>query len=246
MMKQKKYPKSISSAIAAAKKEGKELQVSSYEITYDPMPSRKEKLPRQVRDELDDIHELLYSNPKEAIPKLLELKQKYPKIPVLYNYLAGAYSQVRNHKACRDLIIENYKNNPDYLFAKINYAQICINEGDAGKVAEIFQNKFDLKILYPNRNRFHVTEFAGFTGVLCAYFCVTGERETAELLYKSLTEVSPDSDMVKYAKSFLQPSLITRIRNWASAKSRKIDAELEKAKTEGKQTDDTEPPHFEA
>ncbi|BBL73680.1 tetratricopeptide repeat protein [Methylomagnum ishizawai] len=242
----KKHAKQIADAIALAEKSGEELHLSSYEITHDPMPSKKDKIPRQVKMQLEELNELVYTNPEQAIPRLLQLKSVYPKMPVLYNYLAAAYGRIGDHKSSRQLIVENYENNPDYLFAKVNYAQICLNEGEVDKVPEIFGNKFDLKMLYPSRNRFHVTEFAGFTGVMCAYYSSTGNKELAKLWYKSLKEVAPDSEMVKFAKSFVHPSILTRIRNWAAKKSRSIDQKLEQEKKKAEEYENTEGPHFEA
>lgn len=109
------------------------------------------------------------------------------------------------------MIIENYQHNPDYLFAKINYAQLCIEKREFANIPLIFGNKFDLKLLYPRRNIFHVTEFAGFTAVMCAYYCGIGKRDTAQLLFDLLKEVAPESEMVGYAKSFISPSLFTRL-----------------------------------
>jgi hypothetical protein len=86
-------------------------------------------------------------------------------------------------------------------------------DGDLEKILEIFDGKFDLKLLYPNRNCFHVTEFAGFTGVACAYFAAIGKRDTAQLFYKSLLKVVPDSHMIQFARQFLYPPLLTKLMN---------------------------------
>ena len=47
---------------------------------------------------------------------------------------------------------------PDYLFGRLAYARDCLERGDLDKVSEIFEGKFDLKLLYPDRERFHVSE----------------------------------------------------------------------------------------
>ncbi len=118
---------------------------------------------------------MVKSNPKQAIPELLTLKENYPDIPVLYNYLCMAYEFTGNRAASREIIIENYQKSPDYLFAKINYAQVCLYEGNTEKIPEIFDGKFDLSLIYPERTRYHVSEFTGFAGVMCAYFAsITG------------------------------------------------------------------------
>jgi tetratricopeptide (TPR) repeat protein len=200
------------------------LHISSYTITDEPIRNSKaDKLPQLVIDQLDDIFNLLSSNPQQAIEQLLVLKKAYPKAPKLYNFLSVAYMNMGNKEAAWDLIFENYRQNPDYLFAKINYAQLCLDKGEFEKIPLIFDNKFDLKLLYPHRNTFHITEFAGFTGVLCVYYCRIGERDTAQILFKSLKKVAPDSPMVNYAKTFLAPSLFTRLARWLLTKPGKAN-----------------------
>ena len=212
-MARKKQGSDNRQSLAKYKKGGGKLQFSIYTITSDPIEDQKENLPKPVRDRLQGLFKMIRGNPKHAIEELLVLIEKHPDVPVLYNYLSIAYESTGNRKAMREITFENYQQNPDYLFAKINYAQFCMMDGDFDKIPEIFDGKFDLKLLYPNRNCFHVTEFAGFTGVACAYFAATGKQDTAQLLYKSLLKVAPDSSAVPFAKRFLYPSLLTKLMN---------------------------------
>lgn len=204
------------------KQGGKELYFSSYKITDSPIKTNEDKFSKSANDQLEVIFDMLTTDPKQAIEKLLVLKEAYPQSPMLYNHLSVAYGRMGNNKAMQELVIENYHKNPDYLFAKINYAQLCLNKGEFEKIPVIFDNKFDLKMLYPNRNTFHVTEFAGFTGVMCAYYCSIGERDAAQLLFNSLKKAMPESEMVNYAKRFLYPSLVTKLLRWVYKKRQKV------------------------
>ncbi len=212
-MARKKQRSGNRQSLAKFKKGGEKLQFSSYTITYEPLDNKDENLPKPVKDRLQDLYEMLRGNPKQVIEELLVLKENYPNVPRLYNFLSAAYEAIGDRTATREIIIKNYQQNPEYLFAKLNYAQICLMDGDFDKIPEIFGGQFDLKLLYPNRNCFHVTEFAGFTGVTCAYFAATGKQETAQLLYKSLLEVAPDSNMIEFARRFFYPSLLTKLMN---------------------------------
>ncbi len=182
-----------------------------YEITYRPVVDPKiQKLPPAVQQELGG---LLVSNRKEAvqaIPRLLEFKQQYPKIPLIYNYLSIAYGFVDTERQ-KQAIEENYRENPGYLFARCHYAQLCLQEGMADKVPAIFDKKFDLKALYPRRNQFHATEYAAFTGVLCAYFKKIGDQEMARYLYDCLRETVPNADETRQAKALMEPGLLGRV-----------------------------------
>jgi hypothetical protein len=47
-----------------------------------------------------------------------------------------------------------------------------------------------MKMLYPQRNELHITEFIAFTGTVGYYFCRIGDPDTAEIYYKNLREIS--------------------------------------------------------
>ena len=217
---------------ATLKNDVNSLYVSSYEITDSPLKNNENKFSKADQKKVNAIFEILITNPEQAIEKLLALKERYPQAPVLYNYLSLAYSKIGNRKATSKLVMENYLINPDYLFAKINYAQLCLEKGEVGKIPEIFDQKFDLKLLYPHRNIFHVTEFAGFTGVMCAYYCSIGNLDTAKILFDVLKEIAPESLMVNYAKHFLHPSMITKLQRWVYKKrwtdSNKLESKEQK------------------
>ena len=200
----------------------------NYTITDEPIRNQENDLPASVTEQLETLFLTIAHTPKQAIEPLLVLKATYPNASKIYNFLSVAYGRVGNHRAMQAVILENYQHNPDYLFAKINYAQLCLTLGELDKIPLIFNNQFDLKLLYPKRNVFHITEFAGLTGVICAYYCSIGERDAALLLFDALKEVTPESDMVNYAKSFLFPSLLTRFLR----KGRKILSQYKNQKTQ--------------
>jgi tetratricopeptide (TPR) repeat protein len=189
----------------------KPIYISTYEITDEPIPDRRYKrLPQEVKDAIDRLYDTSQRRPQQAIPELLELLEKYPDIPQLYNFLSLAYSRSGQIDKANQVIRKNYRRNPDYLFARLNYAELCMANGDYDKVAEIFDNKFDLKMLYPKRNRFHITEVAGFLGILGLYFVGIGERETAEKHYDILKQIAPRYPTTKALRRRLHPGFWQR------------------------------------
>ena len=150
---------------------------------------------------------------------MADLIKKYPQIPRLYNYLSVAYSCAGQGEKAEEAILDNYRRNPDYLFARLNYAELCLRQRDYRKVAEIFENKFDLKLLYPNRKRFHITEVAGFMGLIGIYFLETGEREGAEKYHEILKELAPRHPMAKMLRSKLYPSFLLRLLSRLAGKA---------------------------
>ena len=163
------------------------LVYTEYDITDEPLDkSDLKKLPSQVQARIDDLYELAQHDPRQAIPELERLVTTYPHIPTFANHLSIAYLAAGNQEKATALVREAYRRHPQYLFAKVNYANLCLQQGEIGKVPGIFDHACDLQQLYPHRTRFHVSEFIGFAWVMCRYFCTIGERKTAALYYQML------------------------------------------------------------
>ena len=195
------------------------LQLIEYEITAEPMhDDHYEQLPRHVQDDFDRLYFLAQEQPLKAIPELEQWLEKYPDIPMLYNFLGAAYSRAGKHEQAERTVLENCRRNPDYLFARLNYADICLFRGEYTKVAEILENKFDLKLLYPHRSLFHVSEFTAFMRVIGTYFLGIGERKTAEVAYKALRKIDPDSEATRLLKTALDLNRMQKLMQKALMK----------------------------
>jgi len=190
---------------------------TEYDITDEPLDNRAiKKLPSQVQERIDDLYELAQRDPRQVIPELERLIATYPHVPTFFNYLSIAYLAAGDQEQATAMVREAYRRHPQYLFAKVNYANLCLQQGEIGKVPGIFDYAYDLQQLYPHRTRFHVSEFTGFAWVMCRYFCAIGERETAVLYYQMLKQVAPRHPMTKHAKRSLYPPFWVRwLRTWA-------------------------------
>lgn len=182
-----------------------------YEITTEPIEDKNiEKLPKEVRERMNDLFTLVHSKPEGAINQLRDLIAQYPHIPQFRNYLTIAYSKLGDEERVNSMIIENYKKNPEYLFAKTHYAELCLQRGELDKIPEIFENKFDLSLLYPNRKKFHMSEVAAFMGVLGQYFFRIGKTQPAKAYYRALKEIYPHNIATKRLRHMLYPSIFVR------------------------------------
>lgn len=185
-----------------------------YEITGEPIQNAYYKqLPDEVKDTVERLHDLAQRHPKQAIPELEALIQAYPRLPMLYNYLSVAYARIGGKQKAKEVIVRHYEQNPDYLFARINYAEICLQDEDYDKIGEIFDHKFDLKLLYPKRNRFHTSEYLGFMGVVAPYYVAKGERELAVRIYAVMSDIDASHMMTKRVRKLLYPGFFRRLFN---------------------------------
>lgn len=187
-------------------KETQILRLVEYEITWEPIPdARKEKLPKEVQEAIPRLHDEIKIHPRKVIPELLELIEKHPDYPTFYNFLSVAYENAGHYRKAKDTILENYRRNPDYLFARLNYAELCLAEGDIERIPAIFNHRFDLKLLYPQRKVFHITEVLNFMGIMGVYCAVAGKRDTAEQYYAILKQLDPDHYMTRRLGAYLHP-----------------------------------------
>ncbi len=182
----------------------------SYELTTAPiLDQRFHNLPQEVQDEFNQLSEIAETNSTDAIPRLLELIQLYP-LSLIYSCLAIAYGQVDPEKQ-KQIIAENYQKNPKNLFARCNYARLCLAENKTDDIPEIFSNHFELKPLYPKRTQFHITEYTALTSVACEYLFQKGNVEQAEALLTKLQEIAPESVETRLIKEMLQPTFWQKI-----------------------------------
>lgn len=122
----------------------------------------------------DDIYELMEKYHRIALGKskiskmqirdLEKIVRQYPKVNPFKNYLVQAYVRRKAKDKAKELLIKHIEEAPDYLFAKINLAQLYMMEGETlEKIHEIIpENTHSLQDLYPNKTLFHVTEFFAF------------------------------------------------------------------------------------
>jgi tetratricopeptide (TPR) repeat protein len=182
------------------------LRHAEYEITDEPLDSPYLKLlPAQVRETLEDLYDKAQRQPKAAIPDLERFVATYPQVPMFANYLSIAYLKVGEIEKAEACVLESYRRHPTYLFARVHYANVCFRKGEIAKIPDIFNHKLDLKLLYPRRKRFHVSEFTGFAGIMCRYYNAIGERDAAIIYYQILKQLAPRHPLTKHAKRLLYP-----------------------------------------
>lgn len=188
--------------------EYKEFNITDEAIEH---PAVK-KLPGSVRDEMDTFIEMIQSKPKKAIDRLLQLCNEYPSVPHFTNYLANAYSVSGDTEKAEKLIYESLQKFPDYLFAKIQCAELAIRNKEFSKIPGIFNHKYDLKSLYPMRDTFHVSEVIHFNGIIGCYFSAINEISSADACLQLIKELSPDSIWIKRIKKLKNTSsLLSRL-----------------------------------
>jgi len=164
-------------------------------ITPEPVqPPDAPPYNEEAQYEYQRLVALTTKDPERAISQLEEARARYPEQRQLSNALTVAHLYAGHHNEAYRVAEETYRRFPNYLFAKVNYASQCLERGEIDKVAEILDGKFDLKLLYPERDAFHMSEFVGYTALIGRYFLAIGEIRSAVAAYKVLSEMAPEAD----------------------------------------------------
>ena len=93
------------------------------------------------------LYELAKKNPKKGKKEVEGLYNKYPNHPEILNLLASIYLSLGKMGKANRLIEENYRKNPDYLFAKINFADLLLRQNASETIPDIFNQTFHLPAL---------------------------------------------------------------------------------------------------
>ena len=178
------------------------LTVVSYEITEEPLPDTTyARLPIDVQERINLLHdEVLQAWPKptSALVALKGLIQQYPDVPALYNYLYIAHQKLGQREEAAQVLQETVQRFPHYLFGRITWAEECLKHGEPEKVTDIFGGMFDLQLLYPERDRFHLSELMSFQSVVARYFHAVGDQEQAQRHYEIMRQIDPEHASTRF------------------------------------------------
>ncbi len=179
----------------------RKLEVKELMITYDPIETKWTKMtPKSLRKKITQLHEYTQSDPKRAINEIAKIYLRQKELPVLNNYLCLSYEAIGDLESVEAITTRNYKSFPRYLFAKTNYASICLRKGELDKIKEIFEYKSDLQSLYPKRKIFHFTEFLAYMNIWAVYYYKIGEKNAAKACYESMKVIGPEHRMTRSTK----------------------------------------------
>lgn len=144
-------------------------------ITYEPIPQPDYgKDPEEVKENeaiFYTIHKEVVTQKelKDLTVRIMEGIKKWPRSPVFYNHLFNTYLLLNDTKKANAVQQEQFDKFPNYLFAKITYANSLYQQDKADKIPAVFNNQLTLSSLYPERKQFHISEFTSFTATQCLY-----------------------------------------------------------------------------
>lgn len=154
--------------------------------------------------------ETIRSEECEYFRELEKLRLKYPRNPVVMNYLTLGYNHLNKIEKVNSLLFETCEKFPDYLFARAAVAKMLLKEGKPTEALEAIGNALTIKQLYPHRDVFHASEVKVFEDVLVTYFYYMEDLEQAEHHLKIIEKIAlemlenPNDSVLVGARKLLQ------------------------------------------
>lgn len=164
------------------------------------------RLSPEIREALPGLNALVHEDPRAAVAELRAWIAREP-LPMFFNWLSGAYSALGDIQGVEDTVRENYQRNPRYLFARVNYAELCLRDGDLDSALEALGGGLDIRALLGGRKRVHISELTGYFYAVGLYHIKAGDFAAAENVYRILKEAAPDEPAVDELRRRLHPRL---------------------------------------
>lgn len=179
-------------------------KLARFTITDEPTNDHYVRMEPTDAEILEESLDRSYKGDKTLEKELLRLQKKYPDNPQIGNHLIVLYTALGEHEKMEQLIEESYKTFPDYLFGKVAYTKLCMSRGEYDAFVRVFEGKMHLKDLYPDREVFHISEFAAFTSVLCGYLATQGQFEPIKNYREALAKFDPEHPAVDFLDTILE------------------------------------------
>ncbi len=165
-----------------------------YSITWEPLFDEDNiKLPEKIAQRKEYIFNHLAKTPEKFIGELTDLVNEYPEDKGLGNFLVAAHQYNGQSEVFEKEVRAQLARHPKYLFALTQMAELYIKQDEYEQVYQLFGCHFDLKLLYPERNVFHVSEVSATHSIAGRYYAWSGDKEKLLHSYLILSEIAPDS-----------------------------------------------------
>ncbi len=183
------------------------FELSAHYVTWqrDQTTLKKTFLPTDLETYLL-LYKVSQKTPKTIRKDLEALKEMYPSSPELLNLLSYLYMRLKKIKLADRITQENFEKNPDYLIARINYADLCLRTKKADEIPKLFNATFDLAKLYPHQKTFYISEFRGFMVLMGYYHLHLKNKEAAICYHYMASVVDPHHSNTKALEKTLYPS----------------------------------------
>lgn len=144
--------------------------------------------------QLEDLYYAALEGANWVIPELQKLIARYPKAPMLLNYLLSAYQQRKQPRQAKQVLKDLAKFHPDYLFTRIALALDALDTAKPDAVVLALGAALDITKLHPRRELFHVSELKNYYLCVAIHHARSGDPALACGVLAAIEEIHPDTD----------------------------------------------------
>ena len=182
--------------VLSALKRSKQGVPKPVPYTDEPIEEKNLSLmPQQEKEKLWDIYGRLPTmgeNYECDLAVLFALREKYPRVPCIYNYISVIYQNTRQMEKLVNILQETTRKFPDYLFGKTALAEFYLQNNESSKIPPILDHNFELYLLYPEKELFHISEVRAFYALTGMYHAEGNHLARTFACYYLLEEIDPD------------------------------------------------------
>lgn len=187
------------------------LVLEKYEIRCQPpIPGLVDRNPPPLVRH-PEVRGLLETDPAAARRMLGEWLAQYPGNPVLVHFLVQLARAGGNPAEAFRLAEENYRANPDYLFARCDWAMALMRADRDQEVPGVVGGGFVLPRIFPGRKVFHVSELVAVCQVASRYYARQQKPVVARRFLDLVRQVEPDHPILHTEESHAL-SLFSRLK----------------------------------
>lgn len=158
------------------------------------------KNPDQPLNELKDkepVTEIAANKPHQlALAERLRRNiYQWPQNPAFYDQLIQIYQLSGLKEEANTAVQGFYHQFPDYLLAKVRYADYLIEQDQLDQVMPVFNGQYSLSALYPTQNTFSITDVVYFYSFMSRYFLGKGDIFLSAYYVNLLDELEIPEDV---------------------------------------------------
>jgi hypothetical protein len=189
-----------------------QLEVYGYKISSSPeVINRIYGITPQIQAKITEMSEQVLRGKNSAHKSLNDLIKIYPQVPQFKNLLSVLCDRLGKTQMALEINREILEKHPDYLYGKLNRANEYIHNKQFEKVPEILGKEMELKMLYPQRDEFHVGEVVSFCQTTLQYFVGIKHADEAQMRYDIIEKLnasfSLEMDLFELEKPILALNL---------------------------------------
>ncbi|MCF7566885.1 SEC-C domain-containing protein [Sabulilitoribacter arenilitoris] len=221
----------------------KSLKLHTLKISNDnTLLDKQNQLTPYISRLLEKLYHDIPKGKESTLKKLLKYTTQFPKVPIFKNYLMVFYAQKGNVQKANEVNKWIIKEHPEYLFAKINYANSLLSEEKYEDILNLLGTNLLLHELYPKRDEFLLDEIISYYAFTIRYLYHIDNEDEANTRLQILEDLDEDHHKVIQAQSFKQEYILKKFSlRYAEEEKNKI---IVKPKDRKSHLQTTSPPKF--